>query len=224
VLIQVSVYQQIISTISALILFSSFILLTQKSLFGSINIFAFQSFLLFLATLLQAVILHENSMYFSAVITLVLKVISIPWLLYYFVGRLRIHQDKIVPKHPFLILLGALFLVVYCYHIIVPITLFSSLMEKHIVVVALSVILLGMLLMIVRRNAIIYVLGFMVMENGLFFSALMSTQGMPMIVELGVAFDLLIAVILFGVFFFHIRTSIETMDVDSLNHLREDLE
>jgi hydrogenase-4 component E len=78
-----------------------------------------------------------------------------------------------------------------------------------------------MLMLITRRKAITQVVGFMSMENGLFFGAVTATQGMPMVVELGVAFDVLIAAVVFGVFFFHIRDSIESLDVDMLNQLTE---
>lgn len=217
-------YQQIVSTISALILFSTFILLTQKKLLGLIHTFAFQSLLLAVATFVQALILEEYQIYFSVLLILLLKVLLIPLFLRYLINKLNIQNELGNNHHPFYTLLGALILVVLCYHIIAPITLFPSLAAKNIVVVAMSVMLLGMLLMITRKNAITHVIGFMVMENGLFFAALMSTQGMPMVVELGVAFDLLVAVVLFGVFFFHIRSSIESMDVDSLNSLREDKE
>lgn len=217
-------YQQMVSTLSALILFASFVLLIQKRLLGLIHTFAFQSLMLALATFIQAIVLREYQMYFSALLTFLLKVIFIPWFLCYLIEQLKIPDDIGSISYPFYVLFGALMLVVCCYHIITPITLFPSLSAKNIVVVAMSVMLLGMLLMIIRKNAITHVVGFMVMENGLFFAALMSTQGMPMVVELGVAFDLLIAVILFGVFFLHIRTSIESLDVDKLNRLREDLE
>lgn len=217
-------YQQIVSTISALILFSTFILLTQKKLSGLIRTFAFQSFLLALATLTQAIFLKEYQMYFSVLLTFLIKVIIIPWFLLYLLKKLNIRNEAGTISHPFYTLVGALVLVVFCYHIIAPIVLFPSLAAKNIVVVAMSVILLGMLLMITRKNAIAHIIGFMAMENGLFFAALMSTNGMPMTVELGIAFDLLVAVVLFGVFFFHIRSSIESMDVDCLNSLREDIE
>jgi hydrogenase-4 component E len=85
----------------------------------------------------------------------------------------------------------------------------------------MSIVLLGMLLMITRRRAMAQVIGFMSMENGLFFAGVVSTYGMPMIVELGIAFDVLVAAILFGVFFFHMRASIDSLDVDRLNRLRE---
>jgi hydrogenase-4 component E len=75
--------------------------------------------------------------------------------------------------------------------------------------------------MIVRRTAVAQVIGFMSMENGLFFSAVVSTYGMPLIVELGVAFDVLVAAILFGVFFIHLRDSLDSLDVNRLNRLSE---
>jgi hydrogenase-4 component E len=87
--------------------------------------------------------------------------------------------------------------------------------------VSLSVVLLGMLLMISHRQAVAHVVGFMSIENGLFFAAIVATKGMPMVVELGVAFDVLVAAVLFGIFFLHIRTSIDSLDVDLLNRLNE---
>jgi hydrogenase-4 component E len=75
--------------------------------------------------------------------------------------------------------------------------------------------------MIVRKKALSQVIGFMAIENGLFFAAVASTYGMPMVVELGIAFDVLVAAILFGVFFFQMRASIDSLDVDRLNRLRE---
>jgi hydrogenase-4 component E len=78
-----------------------------------------------------------------------------------------------------------------------------------------------MLLIISRRKAIVQVVGFMCMENGLMFAAVAATQGMPMVVEMGVALDVLVAAILFGIFFFQIRTEFGSLDVDKLNRLKE---
>jgi len=83
------------------------------------------------------------------------------------------------------------------------------------------VILIGMLMIITRRKAVAQVIGFMSMENGLFFAAVVATYGMPMVVELGVAFDVLVAAILFGIFFLQIRAGIGSLDVDRLNRLTE---
>jgi hydrogenase-4 component E len=83
------------------------------------------------------------------------------------------------------------------------------------------VVLLGLLMMVARRQAVSQVIGFMSMENGLFLAAVAATSGMPLVVELGVAFDVLVAAVLFGVFFLQIRDSIDSLDVDRLNRLTE---
>jgi hydrogenase-4 component E len=85
----------------------------------------------------------------------------------------------------------------------------------------MAVVLLGMLMLVSRGKAVAQVVGFMSLENGLFFAAVAATHGMPMVVELGIAFDVLVAAVIFGVFFFHIRDSIESLDVDQLNRLSE---
>jgi hydrogenase-4 component E len=102
-----------------------------------------------------------------------------------------------------------------------PIVHLSGLATRNTIAVSIAVVLLGMLLMIARKKAVAQVIGFMSIENGLFFSAVVSTYGMPLIVELGVAFDVLVAAILFGVFFFHMRESFDTLDVDQLTRLSE---
>jgi len=99
-------------------------------------------------------------------------------------------------------------LVIFCYYVTLPVEQLSLLVTRNTIAISLANVLLSMLLMISRRQAISQVVGFMAMENGLFFAALVSTYGMPMVVELGIAFDVLVAAILFGVFFFHIRDNI----------------
>jgi hydrogenase-4 component E len=126
--------------------------------------------------------------------------------------------------HPFLLQLGAIALVLFCYYLMTPVRSLPWLDVNNIMAVALAVTLLGMLLLITHRKAIAHVIGFMSMENGIFLLAVVSVHGMPLAIELGIAFDLLVAVILFGVFFFHIRNNIESLDVDRLNLLREEIE
>jgi hydrogenase-4 component E len=102
-----------------------------------------------------------------------------------------------------------------------PIVHLATTTTRNAIAISIAVVLLGMLLMIARKKAIAQVIGFMSIENGLFFAAVVSTYGMPMVVELGVAFDVLVAAVLFGVFFFQMRASIDSLDVDRLNRLRE---
>lgn len=220
-----NIYHQIIATTSSLILLTAFLLLLVKKPKRLVTIYTIQSLLLAIATFCDAVITSDRQLYFSAILTIILKVIAISWLLRYLISKLNISRinQAVIPQN-FLILIGAAGLVLFCYHIIYAIPNFPVLATKSVLVVALSVTLFGMLVMIIRREALTHVIGFMEIENGLFFAAVTTTQGMPMVVELGIAFDVLVAAILFGVLFFHIRSNIDSLDIDRLNRLREDVE
>jgi hydrogenase-4 component E len=219
-----SIIEQLQLITSALILLTSFLFLTKSRISGLINTFIAQSSFLVIATVLQAILNHRSELYISALLTLLLKVIFIPYLMNYFVKKLDIRHKVAVITHPFLLLIGAIALVLFCYHLILPILATSMLVVSNVTAVAMAVVILGMLLLITHKKAISHIIGFMSMENGILFAALVSTRGMPVVVELGIAFDVLIAAILFGVFFFRIRSSIDSLDVDRLNLLREDVE
>jgi hydrogenase-4 component E len=112
----------------------------------------------------------------------------------------------------------------FCYHLIIPRHMAGGLIINNVTAVAMAVTMLGMLLFITHNQAVAYLIGFMTMENGIFFAGLVAAHGMPMVVELGIIFDVLVAVVLFGLFFFHIVSSIDSLDVDRLNLLRENVE
>lgn len=212
---------------SALILLTAFILLIQKRIVSMTYTFAWQSALLSGATLLEALSKHQVDLCFSALMTFVLKVVFVPYFMRYLLRNLQksaVREPTPLVARPFLLSLIGASLVLFSYHLILPLRDSSFLVNNNVIGVALSVVFLGMLLIISHRKAISHAIGFMVMENGIFFAALVSTSGMPMVVELGIAFDVLVAVILFGVFFFHISSSIDSLDVDQLNKLREDQE
>jgi hydrogenase-4 component E len=204
------------SIVTVFILLTAFILIMQDRIHNMINTFIWQSILLATATFLTALNTGETELYVSAILTIILKAIAIPYLLRHLVTKLNIHHKVAVIKHPFLLLIGAATLVLFCYHLVAPIS--------NIIAIAMAIMLLGMLLLITHHKAISHTIGFMSMENGIFLAALLATQGMPMAVELGIAFDVLIAAVLFGVFFFQLRQSIDSLDVDRLNLLREDIE
>jgi len=212
------------SIITALILLTAFVFLMQNRIHSMINTFIWQSVLLSAVTFLQALKTTEIELYISVLLTILLKVIFIPYLLRSFVRKLNIRHKVAEIKYPFLLLIGASALVLFCYHLIIPISAISWNEASNTIAVAMAVMLLGMLLLITHRKAISHVIGFMSMENGIFFAALIATKGMPMVVELGIAFDVLIAAVLFGVFFLQLRRSIDSLDVDRLNLLREDTE
>jgi hydrogenase-4 component E len=217
---------------SSLILLTSFIFLTQTRINNMINTFVWQSALLALAAVLEGIMEQHTALYFSAGIIVVLKVLFLPYLMRYLVKKLDIRHGIATITHPFLLLLGAVVLVLFCYHFIASSSAVSTLHGanvpqftlNNVTAVAMAVTLLGMLILITHRKVIAHIIGFMAMENGIFFAALTAAHGMPMVVELGIAFDVLVAAVLFGVFFFHIRSTIDSLDVNRLNSLREDIQ
>jgi hydrogenase-4 component E len=218
---QLSLYNQAIVVFAALVLFTSFVMLARTRVLPLIFAFAWQGVLLSVVTALVAFVSQHPHLYVSAGLTVVLKVFLIPWLLHRLAIRLNIHYDAEPLRHPSLVLLGGAALVIFSYFVSLPIVRLSGLATRNTIAVSIAVVLIGMLLMIARKTAVAQVIGFMSMENGLFFSAVVSTYGMPLIVELGVAFDVLVAAILFGVFFFHLRESFDSFDVSRLNRLSE---
>jgi len=218
---QLDFYTQAILSLAALVGLTSFLMLGQGRLLRLVFVFAVQGLLLALTTAVAAYSLNIPHLYISAALTLILKVIVIPWMLRRLALQMNIHRDVEALKNNTAVMLGGASLMLFSYYILHPIVQTSSIVMLNALAVSLSVMLLGMLLMISHRQAVAHVVGFMSIENGLFFAAVVATHGMPMVVELGVAFDVLIAAVLFGIFFFHIRTSIDSLDVDLLNRLSE---
>jgi hydrogenase-4 component E len=213
--------EQVILTLAALILFTSFLLLAQTRMVSLIHTFAWQGGLLCLTTVMMAATFDRHHLYVSAILTLALKVFFIPWQLRRMVVRLDIRRQVETVGGPLLVMIAAGVLTLFSSYVVLPIRELALFSTRNIIAVSLAVILIGMLMIITRRKAVAQVIGFMSMENGLFFAAVVSTYGMPMVVELGVAFDVLVAAILFGIFFFHIRAGFGSLDVDHLNRLTE---
>ncbi len=217
---QLSLLEQAVFVLAALVLFTSFALLGQARLLSTIHLFAWQGLALALVSSLVATATNEPHLYLSALLTLSLKALLIPWMLHRLVRRLELERHAEPLRHPVMVMLAGTALVIFSYWIVLPIERLELAATRNIIAISLAVILIGLLIMVMRRQAVIKVIGFMSMENGLFLAAVAATHGMPLVVELGVAFDVLIAAVLFGVFFFHISESIESLDVDRLNRLR----
>ncbi len=213
--------EQAIRTFAGLILVTSFALLAQARVVAAIQVFAWQGFLLSALTALVAWDAGLTHLYISAALTLGLKALFIPWLLIRQARALGILRDLDAVIRPGLTLMAAGALVIFCYNVVIPVREFTQAVTRDAIAVSLALVMIALLMLITRRKAITQVVAFMSLENGLFFAAVTATQGMPMVVELGIAFDVLIAAVIFGVFFFHIRDSIESLDVDQLSRLRE---
>lgn len=217
-----NLYSQAVLLLAALITLTSFLLLGQSRLLRLVLVFAAQGILLAASTAMVANAANFPHLYISAALSLLLKGIFIPVMLHRLVIRMGLHREMDTVRHPARVMLAGASLVVFSYYVSLPIVKLSPLATLNTIAVSLAVVLLGMLLMITRGHAVAQVVGFMSIENGLFFAAVVSTYGMPMVVELGIAFDVLVAAVIFGVFFFQIRASIDSLDVDRLSRLSEE--
>ncbi len=218
---QLPLLQQLMVVLAAVVLFTSFVLLEQARLVAAIHAFAWQGVLVSMVTAIVAATGEQHHLFFSAALTLGLKALLIPWMLHRLVRRLELDRHREPLPRPALVIIAALALVVFSYWLVLPIVERELIFTRNIVAVSLAVVLIGLLMMVIRTQAVAQVLGFMSMENGLVLAAVSATGGMPLVVELGVAFDVLVAMVLFGVFFFQIRDSIDSLDVDRMNRLTE---
>jgi len=112
--------------------------------------------------------------------------------------------------------------VIFAFNLAIPISKFSATLASGTLGIALACVLLSFLMMITRAKALPQVVGFLAMENGLFFAATSATYGMPMVVELGIALDVLIGVLILGVFMFQIREQFDSLDIRHLEKLKDD--
>ena len=213
---------QLLNSLAALLLLLSFAMLSQRRVVTLVNFLALQGAILCAATLLLAWRTGESNLYLSAALTLGLKVIFLPWLLHRLIRRLDVYWDTdTLLNIPGTMLVG-LMVVVFSFGLAQPITALASTATRSAVGIAVAVILLAFLTMITRRKAMSQVIGFLSMENGLFFGAMSATYGMPMVVEMGVALDVLVAMLVLGVFFFQIREQFDSLDLERLESNEEE--
>ena len=212
---------QLLNMCAALLLLLSFAMLAQRRVVNLVNLLALQGTLLLVATLLLAWRTRQPHLYVSAALTLALKVVFLPWLLHRLIRRLEVYWDsESLLNIPVTMLVG-LAVVVFSFGLAQPISALASTASRNSLGIALAVVLLSFLTMITRRKAMSQVVGFLSMENGLFFGAMSATYGMPMVVEFGVALDVLVAVLVLGIFFFQIREQFDSLDLHHLEALRE---
>jgi len=213
---------QINSLLAALILLTAFAMLVQRRMYALLHLFAWQGLFLAVSTALVGYVAKTHHLYISSLLTLAIKVVLLPYILHRLIQNLRIHKEvETVVNVPTTMLMG-IALVIFSYHLTAPIRELSTLVTKSTLAVALATVMLGLLMMITRRHAVTQIIGFLAVENGLFFAATSATYGMPLVVELGVALDLLIAAFIFGIFFFHINTTFDSLDVDQMARLKEE--
>jgi hydrogenase-4 component E len=213
---------QLLNTCAALLLLTSFAMLSQRRLVSLVALLAWQGALLTAATLLVALRTGHLHLYLSCALTLGLKTLFLPWLLRRLILRLDVYWDSEPVLNPAATMLAGLLVVVFAFGLAQPIVALASTATRSTIGIAIAVILLAFLAMITRRKAMSQVIAFLSMENGLFFGAMCATYGMPMVVELGISLDVLVAMLVLGVFFFHIREQFDSLDLRHLEALREE--
>jgi hydrogenase-4 component E len=201
-------------------LVTAYLMVGQKTLFTSIRLFGVQSLLLGIIAADIAVSESRHELLVTAALTVVLKAIVIPWFLMRVIDRIGIHREI----EPFLnvpaSLLVCLGLTVVGYRVSTGFPEGDRGVSHHLIGVALSMLLIGLFLMVTRKKAITQILALLTVENAVFLVAVGVTPGMPLVVELGISFDVILAVLILGVLVHRIVGRFESMDVSRLSKLK----
>src|SRR5207244_10758723 len=197
----------------------SILQLYQDRLYALLNVFAIHALVLALSVAWQAYIQDASHLYITAAIALVFKAIVIPVSLHRIIIKLGIHREIETVGGIGLTMLAGIGLVALAMVIMLRVTSGADPLTREDLAFALSVVLLGLLMMVTRRNAVGQVVGFMSLENGLVLAAT-GAKGMPLVVEISVAFSILIAFIVIGIFLFRIRERFDTVDLQALDRFR----
>ena len=197
----------------------SLLMLYQDRLTALLNVYAVHALVLALSVACQAYIQDAPHLYITAAIALIFKAIVIPTALHRIVRQLGIHREIETVVGVGVTMLAGMGLVALSMVVMLSVTGDADPLAREDMAFALSVLLLGLLTMITRRNAVSQIVGFMSLENGLVLAA-MGARGMPLVVEISVAFSILIAFIVIGVFLFRIRERFDTVDVTALDQFR----
>ena len=214
----------LIDICAAAILVTAFLIVSSRSLVFYIRLFALQSFFLGVVAFLVVVGYGETHILIAAVLTIAVKAIAIPVVLSRIIERIQVRKeiDFSINITVSLLLCGGM--------VILADSVAQSILEaqpadapavSRVLSVSIAMMLIGLFIMTTRKQAITQIVGLLTMENGVFLSGLSITYGMPLIVEVGIFFDILVAVLILGVFVFRINRTFESISIDSLRSLRD---
>jgi hydrogenase-4 component E len=205
--------------LAGFLVLASFLMLYQDRLYALLHVLALHAFVLALSVAWQAHIQGAPHLYITAAIALGFKAMLIPWALRKIVFRLGIHREIEAVGGIGLTMLAGMALVALSLEVMLPVTAQTDPVAREDIALALSVVLIGLLMMVMRRNAVSQVVGFLSLENGIILAAT-GARGMPLVVEISVAFSVLVAFIVIGIFLFRIRERFDTVDVGALDQFR----
>jgi hydrogenase-4 component E len=212
---------QLVDLGSALLLLTCFGIVAQRRLSACVDLFALQSIFLALTAALVAFLTGIHHIYIAAALTIIIKVIVIPRILKNVIERLNVSRELVMNVNipAGLMICGGL--VILAFFITQPIIPLGFLLTRDSLAIALAIILIGFFTMIARKKAVTQVIGFLVMENGLFLGATAAAYGMPLIVELGVFFDVLVGALIVGIYSHRLQDAFDSVDTSKLTALKE---
>ncbi len=220
---QISPYlgSQLVDLCAVLLLLTCFAIVAQRRLSACVDLFALQSLFLAATAALVAFLTGIHHIYIAAVLTVIIKAIVLPRILRKVIERLNVSRELVMNVNipAGLLICGALVMVAF--FISQPIIPLGFLLTRDSLAIALAIVLIGFFTMIARRKAITQMIGFLVMENGLFLGAIAAAYGMPLIVELGVFFDVLVAGLILGIYTHRLQDAFDSVDTSALTVLKE---
>jgi Hydrogenase 4 membrane component (E) len=212
---------QLVDLCAVLLLLTCFAIVAQRRLSACVDLFALQSLFLAATAALVAFLTGIHHIYIAAALTVVIKAVIIPRILKKVIERLNVSRELVMNVNipAGLLICGAL--VIVAFFITQPIIPLGYLLTRDSLAIALAIVLIGFFTMIARKKAVTQMVGFLVMENGLFLGATAAAYGMPLIVELGVFFDVLVAGLIVGIYTHRLQDAFDSVDTSSLTVLKE---
>lgn len=212
---------QLVDLCAVLLLLTCFAIVAQRRLSACVNLFALQSFFLAATAAVVAFLTGVHHIYIAAALIIIIKVLVIPRILKKVIERLNVSRELVMNVNipAGLLICGAL--VMIAFFITQPIIPLGFLLTRDSLAIALAIVLIGFFTMIARKKAVTQMVGFLVMENGLFLGATAAAYGMPLIVELGVFFDVLVAGLIVGIYTHRLQDAFDSVDTSALTVLKE---
>jgi hydrogenase-4 component E len=211
---------QVLDVLTLILLASAVMIVSARTPRRAIALLAAQSLALAGIAVVVAVISGSREIYVSVAITIAVKTVLVPLIMLWVAERADTRDDAAMYLGPRTATIAALALVLLGYALVQPRAVAGTLIAGSYFPTSVSLVLVGGLIMVVRKKALIQVIGLIVLENGVYVAAMATTNGLPPVVELGVAFDLFVTVVLLGSLAFHIGAATETLDTSTLRRLR----
>ncbi len=211
--------QAIIDDLGALLLFTMILIVAASQISRAIYAVAAQSFLIAIAGGVLATATGNVDLWVIAGVTLVVKATLLPWVLHWVVRRMNVRREvePVIPVTATLAL--AVAVVVMSFHLSASLGTVRQSITGNALPVGIALTLTGVLVMATRKTALTQMVGLFASENGIFFTAMAVTQGMPLIIEIGVILDVILAALVMTIMVLRVRSTVDA-DIADLDRLR----